>query len=191
MGVSPNSSKAVRVISGEALWSFTPSSSLTPTTNAAIDGASSIVPLSSAPATDTANGKYVIRNEDATTLNELMFVGTDAANETGTAMVRGWYEMSADSTGTKVWFPVHLADLAFTLGAVQLGSNVGELTTNLFWADTITVTNDYSRGDLTKVYGEIADGISVVALDGCGAHYIEVECAIGTAASVMPVFGRL
>lgn len=180
---------ASRQISGASDWILgTPTAALS--TNSTLDGFSAVQPGPTKPVTDTANGIYIIDLGNAPVLVGLVIAGTDAANETGTVDVMGIHEVRSGDANTACYWPLPLLDLAVTLGALQLSANAGELTTALFIADTITVTNDYTRGELAKV-STVADGTAVVWFDPMGARYLRVETATGTAAGLVPIIIRL
>jgi len=184
----------VKVLSGSAQFLLC-DSTLTPSTNSALDAISAIVPKAVKPAYDNANGKFVfdLTQTNNAVLCKLGFLGTDAANETGTARVRGWHEArTVDSSVPEpktpaLYLPEELLNLAVTLGASQPAANVGQFTTSMFFADTIAITNDYTRGELAELCGpSAADVVHYVAFDAQGCKYLEVETAVGTATSLLP-----
>jgi hypothetical protein len=120
-----------------------------------------------------------------------VFIGADAANETATVDVMGYHEIrSGEDGGVVAHWPLPLLDLAVTLGALQFSEDVGIFTDAEFIADTITITNDYTRGALAEVQ-TVADATAVVWFDPQGARRLRVETLVDTAASLYPVLIRL
>lgn len=186
---------AVRVVGGTADFKVS-DPSLTPSTNAALDSLSTIVPKVAKPAYDPDNGKFVfdLGATNNLVLYKLCFFGTDAADETGLARVRVWHEARTEDTSSSpsmppLYIPEELLNLSITLGTAATANNVGQFTTNMLFADTITITNDYTRGELAALSGPSASNVvQYVVFDAQGGRYLEVETATGgSATSLLPM----
>lgn len=184
-------SAATRQISGPADW-LLPTEALTLSTNGTLDGFSAVQPSGTKPTTSTSDGVYIfdLGTSNVPVLVGLLFIGTDAANETGTVDVMGYHEIKSGTDNETAHWPLPLLDLAVTLGALKFSEASGIFTTDEFVADTITITNDYTRGELAKVT-TVADATAVVWFDPQGARRLRVETALGTAASLFPILIRL
>lgn len=69
----------------------------------------------------------------------LRFYGTDAADETGTAVVVVWRQ-----DANQVWKAQKIADIAITLGAKQ-GISAGVVTDSHYYADTLVISKDTGK----------------------------------------------
>lgn len=167
-------------------WQRVGVSGTTTTTNTSTTAttAKADVLLASVPENGTTttgtNGRFFFDVNDA--LHALVqFVGTDAANETGTARLWGW-SPQADVTGTVVSYsPTFLMDLAITLGA-ETGIASGAVLATEYYADTITVSDDDTGS--AEVLFNLADSKAAVQFDCKGFDFIEAELDIGTAATL-------
>ena len=135
------------------------------------------------PATTTTS--LIIPCQNSAT--DLMFYGTDAADEAGTIFLALWDVLHNDNaTTTDLWVPEHVATLAVTLGA-KVGVAATEMLNTDFIADTIVVT----RGDSLlaaparlAVHSPANDENARVRVRTDGRKYLGVYFTTGTAATL-------
>lgn len=136
----------------------------------------------SRPVPDPTNGIFVFGPFDPTNAVEMKFFGTDANNETGLARVWGLKEFTnAGIAGPPIeYVGTILLNLGLTLGNADLNVNSKALpgvVSGYKAVDTITLTNDYTRGGAT-VYGAGADAWPSLFFDRVGAPFLVVELSI-------------
>jgi len=136
------------------------------------------------PVPDPTNGVYIFGPFDPTNAVELKFFGTDANNETGLARVWSIKEKTNPAIAGPVveYIGTILLNLALTLGDASLNVNskaIPGVTANYKAVDTITLTNDYTRGGAT-VYGDGADAWPSLFFDRVGAPFLVVELSIAS-----------
>ncbi|MBC8868021.1 MAG: hypothetical protein H8E44_01320 [Planctomycetes bacterium] len=110
---------------------------------------------------------------------ELLFVGSNAANETFSVRVYKW---SRDADG--LWWPQMQVELAATLGDVDASA----YGTDMFMADTVANT----IGDATVALTSPANDVPAAAiLEPQAAEKVEIIFNLGTAASANVLYRRL
>lgn len=124
---------------------------------------------SKVPTETEPTGTGVIARGSAWTRREmqLLFYGTDAADEDFNFRAIGW---SRDSTGV-LWIPVQICTLAVTLGATQGPADGTVIDDDYFFADTIAVT-DYNSG-LADVLSPEDDTVANIILRTQGFQKLE------------------
>lgn len=131
------------------------------------------------PTEDVSAGRFIFGDQAIVdrVLMELGFILTDAANETASAAVWGWYRIGG------LWVPKLLCVLTITAGA-RPGVSGGDVTDTEFFADTIAASTDNTTRDVS-VSGA-SDGIATAEIDHRGAKWIEVEVTSTSSATVKP-----
>lgn len=104
----------------------------------------------------------------------LAFVGTDAQNETFTALVVGWRKLGA------LWIPTPLLALTITLGTATGVEESGVIDTELF-ADTIAASTAHTSA--YELISPANNGVAGVKVDLFGCQKVQVLLAVGTGAS--------
>lgn len=113
---------------------------------------------------------------------KLIFYGTDAADETGSARLLGWErQVGIGDDKTPLWVPTYMVEVQFTLSTLT-GVDGTEIDSSQFLADTVTQTNGDS--DVAIVSPANDAGVATLSVDPRGAHYVEVLLTNGTAADV-------
>jgi hypothetical protein len=125
---------------------------------------------------------------------ELVFLGTDAANETINYMISGLSPVFdwgiADPTDPVAWFETILATGVVTLGALTAGA-AGAAHSGIETGDLIadTITETASMADI-EIFNPADDTVAILRINEArNVHSILVRTDLGTAATAL-VLGR-
>jgi hypothetical protein len=115
---------------------------------------------------------------------KIWFTGTDAANETLTALITGWTYVEGTDNAVGLWVPTPLLALSITLGTATgvAGAIVPE--TELF-ADTIAASGAYTSA--YEIISPANNSPACLKLDFFGCALVQVQLARGTGASANAV----
>lgn len=111
---------------------------------------------------------------------KIWFTGTDAANETLTALITGWTYVEGTENAPGLWVPTPLLALSITLGTSTGVSGAIVPETELF-ADTITASNAYTSA--YEIISPANNSPGCVKVDFFGCALVQVQLAVGTGAS--------
>lgn len=159
------------------------------TFNGTLDALGLYSHLVALPATDPANGRYLLGPFDVNNLVALKFHGThgtDANDKTGTFRVWLLSEMNApwlgDGPVEYLGDPVIDGNLVIGNTTINTSSKIitGASGSRHKWVDTINITSDYTRDGVVKI-GAAADGAATIGFDKIGAPYVLVQLELGDA----------
>lgn len=155
----------------------------------ALTASSAKAPTLTAPVSDADAGRFVhdlrqpVDSEgDASRAvhYDLAFALQDTEDQTASFRVWGWRPVG------DTWVPRLLLAGTVTAGA-RVGVASGDLDNTWFLADTITVSEDETRGESAQVDSAAdGDGQAVLSFDADGSAILEIECSRdgGTAEAV-------
>lgn len=141
------------------------------------------------PATDPANGRYLLGPFDPSNMVALKFHGThgtDANDKTGTLRIWLLEEFVGQGLADN---PVEYLGHPQIDGNVVIGNTSVHTSSKIItgasgnlhkWVDTINITNDYTRDGAIKI-GAAADGAAVLSWDRVGAPFVLVQLELGDA----------
>lgn len=167
------------------------------TNNNALTAVSAKAATTTEPSTNESAGRYVIETAGpgssgmayGAVIWAAMPIITDANNETCGIRVWGYRAVVTGdtNTGTTLYVPAMLLDLDVTAGALT-GQNNSTIENEWFFADTITIVTDNTRGGSAEVHASGTDGVSYLTFDATGHTHLEFECSRESSAAAVRVF---
>ncbi len=156
------------------------------TTNQTADAAAAPTTSATEPSVSAVDG--IIRNGGS--MAKIVGFGTDAANETFSCDIHGWFESGGDTT---IWYSVHLYALTFTLGTRTGVAGTDVLDTELF-ADTVVAGSyqaTFGGDNWVGLLSPAGNGGAMALIPTVGATYLEFDVYDGTTASCNVLCGIL
>ena len=148
----------------------------TGTTNANLDAGSAIVPVVDlVTAADATNGRYFFHAKDErNVVEQFMFAGQNAADETFGVAIKGWRRLN----GKSFWVGQQICQVAGILGS-RVGIAGAAIDDTWFFPDSLVFTyNNAPDGTAEVIGGEIGqNGNTLMRVDIAGFEWIEVELA--------------
>lgn len=147
-----------------------------------------------------SSGRFLLPALEGHNLVVLGMAITNADNETvkgrlwGLRPVRAFPAFGghrAPNNAAQEFIGLYLGDLTFTAGDV--GPNSSSKTwseSNVFFADTITASPDYTPSPGLQTVGG-AGAPQIAYIDAFGCPYLLLQLSMGTAASACPLYGTL